>query len=296
MRLVTFVESERTRVGVLDPQRGEVVDLSVTAPGLPLEMSAVIAQGEAGLSLMGEAAASAEGRLPVDAVRVLAPLPRPPRNVFCVGKNYRDHVTEVRAAGSALGGGDESGPRVPIIFTKATTAVIGPGAPIPGWLDPTRTVDYEGELAVVIGKGGRGITRGEAWRHVYGYTIVNDVTSRSLQASHQQWFMGKSLDGFCPMGPVLVTRDEIPDVAALHICTRVNGEQRQAGDVGDMIFDIPALIEALSRTMTLQPGDVIATGTPAGVGMGYSPPRYLQPGDRVAVTIEGIGTLENPVQ
>lgn len=295
MHLVTFIESGGARVGVLDPQRGQVVDLAVAAPELPREMTGVIAGGAAALERMREAAASGAGRLPMDAVRLLAPVPRPPRNIFCVGKNYRDHVMEVNTSGADLGG-STSEPRVPIFFTKATTSVTGPDAAIPGRLDPTHTVDYEGELAVVIGEGGRGITRAEAWRHVHGYTLINDVTSRKLQVSHQQWFIGKSLDGFCPMGPALVTRDEVGDVNALRVCTRVNGELRQDGRVADMIFDIPALIEALSRTLTLLPGDIIATGTPAGVGMGYSPPRYLQAGDRVAVTVEGIGTLENPVE
>lgn len=186
-------------------------------------------------------------------------------------------------------------PEAPIIFTKATSAVIGPGEPIPAWLDPTHTTDYEGELALVIGLGGRGIARAEAMHHVYGYTIINDVTARVLQGRHQQWFLGKSLDGFCPMGPVLATADEVPEVDRLRVQTRVNGELRQNTLVANLIFDIPTLIETLSRTITLASGDIIATGTPAGVGMGFKPPKYLQKGDVVAITIEPIGTLENPV-
>ncbi|HKJ07492.1 MAG TPA: fumarylacetoacetate hydrolase family protein, partial [Gammaproteobacteria bacterium] len=225
---------------------------------------------------------------------LLAPIPRPPRNIFCVGKNYRDHVQEVRAIATR---GDGQGlPEVPIFFTKATSAVIGPGQPIPTRLDPTDTTDYEGELAVVIGRGGRDIAAADAWDHIYGFTIINDATSRGLQFRHQQWFLGKSLDGFCPMGPVIVTADEVADVTALCVQTRVNGELRQDGRLDQLIFDIPTLVQTLAATMTLEPGDIIATGTPAGVGMGFEPPRYLRGGDEVAITIEPIGTLRNPVE
>jgi 2-keto-4-pentenoate hydratase/2-oxohepta-3-ene-1,7-dioic acid hydratase in catechol pathway len=281
-------------VGVLAQSRGEVVDLAHVAPELPLDMLGLIAQEAAGVAAVRRALESGMARLPLGDVRLCAPIPRPARNIFCVGKNYRDHVHEVQAL-AATGREEAPVPEVPIFFTKATSTVIGPGDPIPAWLDPTQSADYEGELAVVIGRGGRGIARGEALRHVYGYTIVNDVTSRRLQKLHQQWFLGKSIDGFCPMGPALVTRDEIEDVNTLRIRTHVNEESRQDGKVAGMIFDISILIETLSRTITLEPGDIIATGTPAGVGAGFSPPRFLQGGDRVAITIDPIGTLENPV-
>ena len=240
--------------------------------------------------------AGGAGRRPLAQVQLLAPIPRPRRNLFCVGKNYRAHAHEIRSLGSGSGDTRDGVPTQPIIFTKATTCVIGPHATIPAWLDATHTVDYEGELAVVIGQGGRGITRVAAMGHVYGYTIVNDVTSRSLQSRHQQWFLGKSLDGFCPMGPALLSADAVPDVSRLRLQTRVNGELRQDACVADLIFDIPTLIETLSRGMTLEPGDIIATGTPAGVGMGYTPARYLKRGDRVAVGIDPIGILENSVE
>ena len=167
--------------------------------------------------------------------------------------------------------------------------------PILSALDPTHSVDYEGELTVVIGKGGRGIKKADAFKHVYGYTIINDVTARTLQHAHKQWFLGKSIDSFCPMGPTIVTADEVPDVTKLHLVTKVNGEVRQDALGSDLIFDSPTLIETLSATMTLEPGDLIATGTCAGVGIGFNPPKYLQKGDVVAITIEPIGTLENPV-
>ena len=294
MLLVTFTENERRRIGVLDRARNEVVDLAAAAPSLPQEMAAFIALGAEGLAAARGALASGTGRLPARALRLDAPLPRPPRNVLCIGKNYRDHAQEVKSIVS--GAGKEAAiPEHPIVFTKATTAVIGPGEPIPSHLDPTDSVDYEGELAVVIGPGGRGIARADALAHVYGYTVLNDVTSRRLQKRHLQWFVGKSLDGFCPLGPAILTADEVPDARALRVQTRVNGELRQDGRVADLIFDIPTLIETLSATMTLEPGDLIATGTPAGVGMGFKPPRFLKRGDVVSVTIEPIGTLENPV-
>jgi 2-keto-4-pentenoate hydratase/2-oxohepta-3-ene-1,7-dioic acid hydratase in catechol pathway len=173
--------------------------------------------------------------------------------------------------------------------------VIGPGVPIKASADWTGSVDYEVELAVVIGVGGRQIKKADAYAHVFGYTIINDVTSRTLQHRHKQWFLGKNFDTFCPMGPCLVTADEIADVTRLVVSTRLNGEERQRAVVKDLIFDIPTLIETLSAVMTLEPGDIIATGTPAGVGIGFNPPRFMKPGDRVAVEISGIGVLENPV-
>jgi 2-keto-4-pentenoate hydratase/2-oxohepta-3-ene-1,7-dioic acid hydratase in catechol pathway len=292
MQLITFTVSGMARLGVLDSQRREVVDLSRFAPDLPGDMQALIEAGDEILEKIRQVVASGERRLPLASVHMLAPIPMPLRNVFCVGKNYRDHVNEVQAMLPSSGDGV---PEQPIIFTKATTAVIGPGETIPASLDPTASADYEGELGVIIGKGGRGISRSEAMAHIFGYTIINDVTSRRMQKQHHQWFLGKSLDGFCPMGPVIVTSDDITDVTQLRVQTRVNGELRQDGMVAQLIFEIPALIETLSRTMTLMPGDIIATGTPAGVGMGFEPPQFLQPGDRVAITIEPIGTLENPV-
>ncbi|WP_372522522.1 fumarylacetoacetate hydrolase family protein [Sulfuricaulis sp.] len=294
MLLVTFIESGKNRLGILDHARDEVVDLSRAAPGLPPDMLAFIALGESGLAEARRAMASRTGRLPLAQVRLMAPIPKPARNIFCVGKNYREHAQELQST-DLKGGGAEAIPELPIIFTKATSSVIGPNEPIPAWLDPTHTTDYEGELAVVIGPGGRGIARANAMRHVYGYTIVNDVTSRALQRRHQQWFLGKSLDGFCPMGPAIATADEMPDAGTLRVQTRVNGELRQDAPVSGLIFDIPTLIETLSRTLTLAPGDVIATGTPAGVGMGFKPPIFLKKGDVVAITIDPIGTLENPV-
>ncbi len=292
MRLVTFSEANRSRIGILDA--GEIVDLAQAVPQLPREMLAFIALGDVGLAAVRAALASGNGRLPLARVKLLAPIPRPARNIVCVGKNYREHAKEVLA--TAVTTSDKDGvPEVPVFFTKWTSAVIGPNEPIPSYLDLTQSTDYEGELAVIVGPGGRGIARTQAMRHVYGYTILNDVTARKTQKLHQQWFLGKSLDGYCPIGPAILTADEVSDVGKLRVQTRVNGEPRQDGQVSDLVFDIPCLIETLSRTMTLEPGDIITTGTPAGVGMGFKPPKFLQKGDIVAITIEPIGTLENPV-
>lgn len=292
MLLVSFTSGDACRIGVLDRAQNEIVDLSRAAPALPQDMLAFIALGAEGLDAARAALTASGARLPLSEVRLLAPIPRPARNIMCIGKNYRDHANEVKSLPS--GGSDL--PEHPIVFTKAPSTVIGPEASIPSHLDASRSTDYEGELGVIIGRGGRGIARQAALEHVYGYTVLNDVTARDLQKRHLQWFIGKSLDGFCPMGPALLTADEIPDVRALRIQTRVNGELRQNGCVEELIFDIPTLIETLSAGMTLEPGDVIATGTPAGVGAGFTPPKYLQPGDRVAITIDPIGTLENPVE
>ncbi len=295
MYLVTFVESDLSRVGVLDVLRDEVIDLAEATPDLPRNMLDFIARGDTALAEAKSAFNYKQHRLPISQVQLLAPIPRPVRNIICIGKNYRDHVQELESSGSACSDSTEELPAKPIVFTKATSSVIGPGESIPVWLDSTQSADYEGELAVIISKTGRSISEDRAFEYIYGYTIINDVTSRRLQREHQQWFVGKSLDGFCPMGPAIVTADEIADVTRLRVQTWINDELRQDGCVANLIFDIPTLIETLSRTMTLEPGDIIATGTPAGVGMGYNPPRFLKKGDQVKIMIDPIGTLENPV-
>lgn len=294
MRLVTFSDAQDARIGVHDAATNTVVDLSASSR-LPKEMAAFVALGRNGLQRARRALKSGEGRLAVDSVKIHAPFPRPARNVLCVGKNYHDHAREFHASGFDASAGTDAIPEVPIMFTKWPSSVIGPGEPIPSANDYTNSTDYEGELAVVIGEGGRNIGQKKAYDHVYGYTIVNDVTARTLQGRHKQWFLGKSLDGYCPMGPCIVTADGIEDVEQLRLLTKVNGELRQDAYVSQLIFDIPTLIETLSKVMTLEPGDLIATGTCAGVGIGFDPPKFLKPGDVVSVTIEPIGTLENPV-
>jgi 2-keto-4-pentenoate hydratase/2-oxohepta-3-ene-1,7-dioic acid hydratase in catechol pathway len=293
MRLVTFSDAKGTRIGVHDAPSDTIVDLTA-ASRLPKDMTQFIALGKNGLQRARRTVKSGEHRIPIADVKIHAPIPRPARNVLAVGKNYHDHAREFHASGVDASA-KEAIPDVPIMFTKWPNSVIGPGEPIPSSNDYTNSTDYEGELTVVIGTGGRNIGRDKAYEHVYGYTIANDVTARSLQYKHRQWFLGKSLDGYCPLGPCIVTADEIDDVTQLRLTTTVNGELRQDAFVSQLIFDIPALIETLSKVMTLEPGDLIATGTCAGVGIGFDPPRYLKPGDVVAVTIEPIGTLSNAV-
>jgi 2-keto-4-pentenoate hydratase/2-oxohepta-3-ene-1,7-dioic acid hydratase in catechol pathway len=230
--------------------------------------------------------------LPLSAVELEAPLPLPRRNIFCVGINYRTHAAEFAATG--IDPSLDRAPDDPVVFSKVPDCVVAPGAPIriPGGL--SSAIDYEAELLVVIGRGGRGIPASRAMDHVFGYTCFNDVTSRDLQKRHKQFLIGKSLDTFGPMGPWIVTADEV-DGGDTGIRLWVNGDLRQQATTRDLIFGIPALIEALSAGITLQPGDLIATGTPGGVGIGFDPPKYLRAGDKVRIEIDGIGVLENPV-
>lgn len=226
-------------------------------------------------------------------VTLLAPIPTPRKNVFCVGRNYAEHVAEGNRAQNI----DLALPEHPVFFTKPSTAVIGTGAAVSIFPHVSTAIDYEVELAVVIGIAGRDIPRARALDHVFGYTILNDITARDVQRRHGgQYFKGKGLDDSCPIGPWIVTADEIPDAANLAITTRVNGELRQNGRTGSMIFDIPTLIASLSEGMTLEAGDILATGTPEGVGYAMTPPRFLTDGDVVLCEIEGIGRLENPVR
>lgn len=297
MRLVTFLKNRKPRIGVLVDDDTVIVDLSVLAPTLPTDMNEFIAGGP-GVKLKAERAVKKSGknaRLPAARQKILAPIPVPVRNIMAVGKNYYDHAQEFDNSGFNQAKSGSAIPEFPIIFTKAPSSVIGSGESIPGYLDYTKSVDYEVELGVIIGKGGRKITKKAAYDHVFGYTIINDATARKQQFKHNQWFIGKSLDGFCPMGPCIVTSDEISDIRKIGLETRINGELRQQTLVKNMIFDIPTLIKTLSAGMTLQPGDIIATGTPLGIGGGFDPPRFLNKGDVVTMAIDNIGVLENPV-
>jgi 2-keto-4-pentenoate hydratase/2-oxohepta-3-ene-1,7-dioic acid hydratase in catechol pathway len=240
----------------------------------------------------GEGLPPAAGpRLPLSAVTLRAPLPQPLRGLFCAGRNYRAHAAEL--ATTVFRDVVAKEEPWPIVFTKLPECVVGPHAtvrlPSPSI---TRQIDYESELAVVIGRGGRDIPRSRAIDHVFGWTIVNDVSARDVQVRHQQWDLGKSFDTFCPMGPWIVSADEL-DARDTRVRGWVNGELRQDARTPDMIFGIETLIETCSRGITLYPGDVIATGTPSGVGMGFDPPKWLGPGDVVRIEIDGIGAIEN---
>jgi 2-keto-4-pentenoate hydratase/2-oxohepta-3-ene-1,7-dioic acid hydratase in catechol pathway len=228
--------------------------------------------------------------VPLSQVKLEAPIPKPRRNVFCVGRNYHEHAKELRD--SVFKNNSANVATWPIVFTKVPECVVGPHDDVQLPHGISEQIDYESELAVVIGTGGKNIRKEDALAHIFGYTIVNDVTARDVQMRHQQWDMGKSFDTFCPMGPWIVTADEL-DGTNTRVRGWVNGQLRQDGRTTDLIFDIATLIETCSRGITLYPGDVIATGTPAGVGMGLSPPQYLQAGDVVRVEIDGIGAIEN---
>jgi 2-keto-4-pentenoate hydratase/2-oxohepta-3-ene-1,7-dioic acid hydratase in catechol pathway len=289
MRLATFHLGAEQRVGVVDPGDGSLRDLTDLLPA-----GTGVTELIEGWAVFGPelaAAMAAAPAVPANRVRLCAPIPVPRRNILCVGKNYLDHAAEFNRSGFDASG-NEDRPERPIFFTKAPSSVVGPYDPVELHPAVTSQVDYEVELAVLIGTGGRGIAAEDAYRHVWGYTILNDVTARDLQRDHKQWFLGKSLDTHCPMGPWAVSADEV-DVESLEVFCRVNGELRQKAAVRDLIFDIPTLIATLSAGMTLQPGDVIATGTPAGVGIGFNPPRFLAHGDLVEVSISGLGALRN---
>ncbi len=286
MRLVTF-SGGGIMIGAL--RDNDVVLLDNVAP----DMLSLIEMGASGLRRASQIVAEArpQDKRPLDRIKLLAPIPRPRKNIVCLGMNYVEHAYEsLRAKGLP-----ETLPEHPVFFTKAVTSINDPDGPIPLDMSITQQLDYEVELAIVIGARGKNIRREDAMSYVWGYTIVNDVSARDLQTRHQQFFKSKSLDGYCPLGPCILTADELPDPSELSLRLRVNGETRQASTVADLIFDIPTIIEVLSLGQTLEPGDIIATGTPSGVGMGRRPPEYLKVGDVVEAEIDRIGVLRNYV-
>ncbi len=305
VRIASFrADDGSVRLGVA--RDGELVDLSraATAMNAPeareasetlRDMLALIAAGPQELERVKQlaSAASEDAALTLSSVKLLAPIPRPTKNILCVGRNYAEHAAEsLRAIGQTAAVGQTR----PNIFTKAVTTVIGPYDEIPFDATVSEQIDWEVELGVVIGRGGRHIKREDALAHVFGYTVINDLSARDLQhAPGLQWFLGKSLDGSCPMGPWIVTADEIPDPSALQLSLRVNGVFKQSDTTANMIYDVPALIVALSQVMTLEPGDIIATGTPAGVGFGRTPQEFLKPGDVMESAIDKIGVMRNQV-
>ncbi|WP_244851170.1 fumarylacetoacetate hydrolase family protein [Caballeronia sp. SL2Y3] len=291
MKLATLRVDGAKTVAVVDSEGGKYWPVSELCDGFSGDMVQLV---QLFTDLRETLHPRGEGK-PLASAQVLAPIDQPRRNVFCVGKNYHDHAEEFSKSGfdkSAQAG--EHIPEAPVVFTKPVSTIIATGERIPRHADVTQQMDYEVEIGVVIGKAGRGIKKADAMNHVFGYTIINDVTARDLQKLHRQWFIGKSLDGFCPMGPFLVTADEI-DAENIDVRCWINGELRQESNSKLLIFDIPTIIETLSAGMELQPGDVISTGTPAGVGIGFNPPKFLQSGDVVRMEIPGIGILENEV-
>ena len=298
MRYATFSlpADPVVRLGAVGPDG--IIDLAALTAGTPLApaTSSLLSLIDAGPGVWEHlrqtvAAASAAPRHALADVRWHAPIVRPRKNIMCLGLNYAAHARESAAAR----GREAKLPEVPVIFTKAPTTVNGPFDDVPVDRGATSQVDWEVELGVIIGRTGRNITADRALEHVFGYTALNDVTARDLQQRHGQFFKGKSLDGFCPMGPVVVTADEFGDPQDKRLTCRVNGVVKQDGSTSDMIFHVRSIIEWMSRGLTIESGDVIATGTPEGVGMGRTPPEYLQDGDVLETEVEGIGLMRNRI-
>jgi 2-keto-4-pentenoate hydratase/2-oxohepta-3-ene-1,7-dioic acid hydratase in catechol pathway len=282
MRLVTYRTSSDPQLGIA--HRDEVFPIPA------LEMLSLIQLGETGLQIAKQALRGPG--TPLGSVTLLAPIPVPRRNIFCLGLNYAEHSEESAKAR----GREVKLPERPAFFTKATTTVSGPYSDIRVDFNLSNKIDWEVELAVVIGPGGKDISADKAMEHVFGYTVVNDLSARDLQISHGGLpFKGKSLDGFCPMGPWIVTCEEIPDPHALRLQCRVNGVIKQDSSTSHLVFNIPSIIEWLSQGLTLLPGDVIATGTPGGVGFARTPPEFLKPGDVVECEVEGVGVIRNRI-
>ena len=310
MKLASFSTENLPRVRVGLVQGDEIVDIDLAARALQVrpfeQMLDLIAhyddEGKATLDAIMQKAGQrrfSEVRTfseigavhKLNEVQLAAPIPRPAKNVMCLGLNYAEHAKE-----SAQARGREATQlEAPLFFTKAPTTVNGPYSPLV--IDPSVStqIDWEAELAVIIGRGGKNIREADSLDHVFGYSVLNDVSARELQALHKQFFKGKSIDGYCPMGPWIVTADEIPDPQNLKLCLRVNGATKQDDTTGNMIFSVRTIISVLSQGMTLEPGDIIATGTPSGVGFARKPPEFLKPGDVMETEIEGIGIMKNPV-
>ncbi len=293
MKFVTFLHNGRQRVGIIDPERGAVWPIADFIPDFTGNLLDLVR----GFEEVNNILAPADDGIPINDVSLCAPIPCPERNILCVGKNYLEHSKEFQASGfdQSSGPAPSDAPEAPIIFTKAPSSVIATGDSIYWNPQVTQQVDYEAELGIIIGKEGRGISNSDAYSHVWGYLIINDVTARDLQKNHKQWFLGKSQDSFCPMGPWVASADEV-DPENLELRCWINDELRQSANTRDLIFDIPTLIETISAGITLQPGDIISTGTPSGVGIGFNPPKFLKPGDKIRITIEGLGELSNQIR
>ena len=288
MKLLTYRLGGRQAVGALTGD-GKTV-LSLPYP----DMNTLIET--ASLSDLRSAADAAErtgASVPLDAVELLAPIPRPRQDIICLGMNYRAHLEEAaRYNADAF----EKQKPVAVYFSKRVTEAVAPGGDIPRHAGLVERLDYESELAVILGKTARNVKAAEAGEYIFGYTIINDVSARDVQTGHKQWYFGKGLDGFTPMGPWIVTADEIPFPPALDISSTVNGEVRQKSNTSLFLTPIQDVLEELSAGMTLLPATIIATGTPAGVGMGFDPPRFLEAGDVVECAVSGIGSIRNTVR
>jgi 2-keto-4-pentenoate hydratase/2-oxohepta-3-ene-1,7-dioic acid hydratase in catechol pathway len=298
VKLVTYRSGDGLRLGALDAENG-VLDLAkaATAAGrsLPDSMLGLIDGGDAALAAAKAVLEAARGKkehwLPAATTRLAAPIPHPRKNVFCVGQNYKAHIAEMARSF----GRDVVYPKFPQFYTKPATTVVGDGDGVKRHAEHTQRLDYEVELAVVIGKTALNVAAADALAHVFGYTVVNDITARDAQVNHGQFFKGKSFDTFCPMGPCIVTADEYGDPSGHRLSLTVNGKIRQDSNTADLLFGVPEIIASLCAALTLEPGDVIATGTPSGVAAGMKEPGFLQTGDEVVAEVEGIGKLTNGI-
>lgn len=286
MRLVTYQIDGDIEIGAV--KEGSLI---IPLGAIALDMLALIRSGEAGLNKARRLQDEGRSTIPLESVKLLAPISTPPRNIMCLGKNYAEHAAETQR----VWGEKSELPQFPMIFNKATTTVNGPYSDIPFDASVSTAIDYEAELVVIIGRGGKNISREDAMDSIFGYTVINDITARDLQRRHKQFFKGKSLDGHAPMGPWIITADEVPDPHNLRVSCSVNGVMKQEDCTCKLIFDIPEIIAQLSLGMTLLPGDIIATGTPGGVGFARTPPEFLRPGDIVECSVEGIGSIRNRI-
>lgn len=293
MKLITYIDGSGEQVGVLSPDASRAYPIRALGFSWAAMLDLISEATPQDLARLADLAATAQsGGVPVDQIRLTAPIPRPKHDLICVGKNYTEHAVEC----ARFAGEEYMEHSYPVFFSKRVVLPLGDGADIPAHADITDQLDYETELAVVIGRTCSNVPPERVFDYVFGYTIVNDVSARNIQSAHAQYYYGKSLDGSAPMGPWIVTADEFQEPPALDIRTRVNGELRQDSNTRNFIFPIPALISTLSAGMTLEPGDILITGTPSGVGMGFSPPKFLRTGDTIECEVQGIGILRNTVR
>ena len=297
MKIVTYEVENKTKLGIFSADGQWVYPLECFGIEYQEMQEAIAEMSDSEIQLLNHMSKKdpyeTPGAARIEEVKILAPILRPKQDVICLGMNYQKHKTEAERFDAAAFTREKA---QAVYFSKRATHCPGPGAPIPGHFDLVDSLDYETELAVILGRDAKNVTEAEAFDYVFGYTIVNDVSARNLQTGHKQWYFGKGLDGFTPMGPCIVTKEAFPQPPAQAIRTWVNGQLRQEAVTDQLIFSIPHILRELSQGMTLQAGTIIATGTPAGVGMGFDPPRFLRAGDVVRCEIEGIGVLENTVE
>lgn len=297
MKLITYEKNKKEQVGILNTAETHIYPISSFGLSYRTMKELIQMITEEEKSLLSASAdripEEVSGSLPKEDVRLLAPIPCPDQDVICLGINYMAHADEASRYKEDAFGGERP---YPIYFSKRVNRAVADGEPILSHADLVDSLDYEAELAVIIGKEAKDVKEADASEYVFGYTVLNDVSARNVQTRHKQWYFGKSLDGFTPMGPCVLTADAVPFPPKLAISSKVNGELRQNSNTELLIFGIAHVISELTRGMTLKAGTIIATGTPAGVGMGFQPPKFLKPGDVVECMIEGIGSITNPVR